>query len=104
MQAFFRRRDNGLCIIVRVTPRTGSDRLDGVEARGDGKQALHVRVRAAPEKGAANAAMIALVAKAFGVPKSAVAVTAGATARLKTLVITGDPEALDRVAREMARG
>lgn len=43
-----------------------------------------------PDKGKANAAVIALVAKALGVPRGAVRVTAGDTARLKTIEIAGD--------------
>jgi uncharacterized protein len=47
-----------------------------------------------PDKGKANAAVITLIAKALGVPKSAVTLISGETARLKTLSIAGDAEAL----------
>lgn len=43
-----------------------------------------------PDKGKANAAVIALLAKALDVPKSRIGVTAGDTARLKTIEIAGD--------------
>jgi uncharacterized protein YggU (UPF0235/DUF167 family) len=43
-----------------------------------------------PDKGRANAAAIALLAKLLGVPKSAVTLIAGDTARLKTVAIAGD--------------
>jgi uncharacterized protein len=56
-----------------------------------------------PDKGKANAAVAALVARALGVPKSAVSVVSGDTARIKTLEIVGPPaalaESLDRLAR-----
>lgn len=55
---------------------------------------LRLRVAAVPDKGRANAAVIALLGKALGVPKSAIAVTAGETARLKTVAIAGDGAAL----------
>lgn len=55
---------------------------------------LRLRVAAVPDKGKANAAVIALLAKALGVPKSAIAVTSGETARLKTVRIAGDRGAL----------
>lgn len=55
---------------------------------------LRLRVTAVPDKGKANAAVIALLAKALGVPKSAMSVTAGETARLKTLAVAGDGSAL----------
>lgn len=50
-------------------------------------------MRAVPEDGKANAALIALIAKAFGVAKSKVSVTRGHTARLKTLEIEGASDA-----------
>jgi uncharacterized protein YggU (UPF0235/DUF167 family) len=79
---------------LRVTPNAGADRIEGVETRDDGTAVLRLRVAAVPDKGKANAAAIALLAKALDVPKSAIAVTAGETARLKTLRIAGDPGAL----------
>ena len=58
-----------------------------------------VRVAAPPEGGKANAAVCRVVAKALGVPKSAVRVVAGASARMKTLEIEGaDPQAVRRLA------
>jgi uncharacterized protein YggU (UPF0235/DUF167 family) len=55
---------------------------------------LRLRVAAVPDRGKANAAVIALLCKALGVPKSAIAVTSGAAARLKTVAIAGDGAAL----------
>ncbi len=55
---------------------------------------LRLRVAAVPDRGKANAAVIALLARALGVPKSAVTVTAGEAARLKTVAIEGDGAAL----------
>jgi uncharacterized protein YggU (UPF0235/DUF167 family) len=59
----------------------------------DGAAYLKARVRAVPEDGKANAALEALIAKAFGVAKSKVSVTRGATARIKTLEIEGATDA-----------
>jgi uncharacterized protein YggU (UPF0235/DUF167 family) len=55
---------------------------------------LRVRVSAVPDKGKANAAVVALLAKALGVPKSAVSVVSGETARIKTVTVIGDGVAL----------
>ena len=55
---------------------------------------LRVRVSAVPDKGKANAAVVALLARALGVPKSMVSVSSGETARLKTIAVTGDGAAL----------
>ena len=62
--------------------------------RDDGSAVLRLRVSAVPDKGKANAAVVALIAKALGVAKSSVSVTSGETARLKTLVVVGDSVAL----------
>ena len=79
---------------MRVTPNAGVDRIEGTELRDDGSAVLRVRVRAVPDRGKANAAVIALLAKALGVPKSAVTLASGDTARFKTLAIEGDRAAL----------
>ena len=68
----------GLEMRVRVTPRGGRDALDGIETRADGRPVLKLRVRAAPEGGAANAAAAALLARALGRPASSVTLAAGA--------------------------
>ncbi|UXN71443.1 DUF167 family protein [Devosia neptuniae] len=86
----------GLSLFIRVTPNAGRDAIEGVEQRDDGSAVLRVRVKALPDKGKANAAVVALLAKALGVPKSAVTVVSGETARLKTLAVVGDSAALIR--------
>jgi uncharacterized protein YggU (UPF0235/DUF167 family) len=78
---------------VRLTPSGGADRIDGRARDGDGALYLKARVRVAPENNEANRALEALIAKAFGVAKSKVSVTRGATARMKTLEIDGASEA-----------
>ena len=83
-----------MTLYLRVTPNAGADRIEGVESRDDGTAVLRLRVAAVPDKGRANAAVIGLLAKALGLPKSALAVTAGHTARLKTVAIAGDSAAL----------
>jgi uncharacterized protein YggU (UPF0235/DUF167 family) len=74
---------------VRVTPRGGRD---GFGAGTDAHFAA--RLAAAPVEGAANAALIALAARAFGVAKRDVTLISGQTSRLKRLRIDGDPTAL----------
>jgi uncharacterized protein (TIGR00251 family) len=100
----WRERGDGLELRLRVTPRGGRDGIDGLETLSDGRQVLKVRVRAAPEEGAANEAVRRLVAKAFGRPVSAVTLAAGATARVKTLRIEGDPVSLRATMASLAEG
>ena len=85
---------DGLAIAIRLTPRGGRDSLDGVETLADGRQVLKARVRAAPSEGEANAALIALLAKEFSVSRSQVSLIAGASARLKRIIVEGDAETL----------
>ena len=90
----YRLGPTGLSLFVRVTPNAGRDAIEGVEFRDDGTAVLRLRVKAVPDKGKANAAVVALLAKALGVPKSGMSVVSGETARLKTLAVAGDPDAL----------
>jgi len=84
----------GVALAVRLTPKGGRDSIDGIELLADGRSVLKARVRAAPSEGEANAALLRLIAKAVGVPPRNVALSAGATARIKRLTISGDPPAL----------
>jgi len=77
----------GVVLAVRLTPKGGRDAIDGIAQLADGRSVLKVRVRAAPSEGEANAALLRLIAKAAGVPPRDVALTAGATARIKQLAI-----------------
>jgi uncharacterized protein YggU (UPF0235/DUF167 family) len=101
-EAAWHPRPEGLEVRVRVTPRGGRDALDGLEILSDGRRVLKVRVRAAPEDGAANEAVRRLLAGILGRPASAVALAAGATARLKTFRVAGDGEALASILAALA--
>src|SRR3954464_3124006 len=79
----------GVLLAVRLTPKGGRDVIDGVEQTADDRVVLKVRVAAPPSEGAANDALIRLIAKAVGAPPRDVAVAAGATARIKRLAIAG---------------
>ena len=97
MSAPYRIVAGGLELDLRLTPRGGRDGFDGVTRLADGRAVLLARVRAAPEGGEANAALLRLVAKALARPRSAVTLAAGHKARLKTLRIEGDGAALAAV-------
>jgi uncharacterized protein (TIGR00251 family) len=75
---------------VRLAPRSSSNRVDGVL---DG--VLKVRVTAPAVEGAANTALVYLLAEELGVPRSGVRIVAGATSRQKLVVVEGaGPEAV----------
>ena len=71
-------------IAVRLTPRGGADRIEGV-VEGE----LKVRVAAAPVAGAANAALERLIAETLGLARSRVRLVAGAANRRKMIEIEG---------------
>ena len=66
--------------------------MEGLGEEASGQRYLKVRVRAVPEKGKANAAVEALLAKALGLPRSAVSVEKGETQRIKTVRISAGPD------------
>lgn len=72
-------------LAIRLTPKGGKDALEPARILSDGKRVLVARVRAAPEDGAANRALVALVAVRLGYPAKAVSLVSGATSRLKIL-------------------
>lgn len=93
------RRDGAdLIVEVRLTPRGGADRIDGIKELSDGRQVVAARVKAIPEDGKANAAIAALLATAAGLPKSAGSVVSGATARVKLIRLAdANPKSEDRL-------
>jgi uncharacterized protein len=83
---------SGCALLVRVIPRASRSAIDG--QRGG---ALLVRLAAAPVEGAANAELVATVAKALDVPRAAVTIASGERGRVKRLVIAGlSPETAAR--------
>jgi uncharacterized protein YggU (UPF0235/DUF167 family) len=87
-------------LTVRLMPRAGADRIIGLETDERGLAVLKVAVTAAPVDGAANAALIKLLAKQLDLPKSAITLVAGAGARIKRLALVGDEaDIADRLRR-----
>ena len=72
-----------MCIHVRVIPRSSKNSIEWEEG------ALKVRLTAPPVDGAANEALIALLAQCLGLPKRDIQIVHGATGRNKTVEIMG---------------
>src|SRR5687768_2840547 len=89
--------DGGATLRVRVSPRASRDAVGGERAG-----ALVVRITAPPVEGAANAAVLRLVARTLGVPPSAVEVRHGASGRDKLLHVRGLDAAALRARLEQA--
>lgn len=101
MTAVFRERPGGIDLFVRLTPKAAADRIDGVETTADGRMHLAARVRAVPEKGAANAALERLIAETLGIGRSRVTIVAGQTARIKTVRAETDAASIRTVLAEL---
>jgi len=72
-------------IVLHVTPRASRSAIEGVDSEGR----LRVRVAAPPVDGAANEAVVALLAAELGVRRGAVTLTAGASSRNKRCRVDG---------------
>lgn len=94
-------RPDGLLVEVRLTPRAAMDRIDGIERLSDATPVLKARVRAVPEKGKANEAIIQLLARAIGLPASRARLLSGDMARRKCILLLGDGAALARDLAEL---
>jgi uncharacterized protein len=100
MAGIARSTEAGIELSVRLTPKSAHDRVDGVEVRGE-TPFLKVRVRAAPEDGKANTALERLIADWLGIARGQVNLTAGHTARIKTIAINGDPAVLTQAIDDL---
>ncbi len=85
--------EGGIRLTVRLTPKASSDAVGAVIDFGDAT-VLTARVRAVPDKGEANAALVRLIARWLGIAQGHVSLAGGGKSRLKTLEIRGDPGAL----------
>ncbi|MBC7264357.1 MAG: DUF167 domain-containing protein [Chloroflexi bacterium] len=84
MSVKFSVRGDYVLFAVKVVPRSPVNEL-----AGEYGEALRVRVTAPPVGGAANEAVIALLADALGVPRRDVSILAGPSSRQKTIAVRG---------------
>jgi uncharacterized protein (TIGR00251 family) len=90
-----RATDDGIAFDVLVSPRASRARLGPVHG-----ERIKVAVTSPPVDGEANAAVIELVARALGVTRGAVEITAGVASRRKTVRVRGvDAAALWRAVQ-----
>lgn len=92
---------SGLQLTVRLTPNASADRIEGWETGPDGEAWLKVRVRAIPEDGKANAALIKLLAKQAGLAKNRLTLVRGQTHRMKTIELACSGEERDNIAARL---
>ena len=88
---------DGIELRVRVSP--GTRRTAIADTAGD---ELRIRLAAPPVEGKANAELIRHLAGTLGVRASGVTIVSGDRARIKRVVITGEPAMLAATARQLA--
>ncbi len=88
---------DGVVLRVRLTPRARRESVvwkpERAETGGE-PPPLSAAVTAPPEDGRANAALVALLARTFDLPKSKITLIAGHTHRVKRVHIAGTPAVL----------
>ena len=72
---------------IKVIPRSSKSEIAGQMADGT----LKVKIAAPPEKGKANEALCAFLARHYGVPRAAVTIVSGHAAALKLVRVQGKP-------------
>jgi uncharacterized protein len=72
-----------MLIAVRVIPRSSKNALEWAEG------GLKARITAPPVDGAANEALVALLADRLGLPRRAITIVRGANSRQKIVELTG---------------
>jgi hypothetical protein len=79
-----RAADGSVILTLHIQPGAKKTEITGLHG-----EALKIRLAAPPVDGKANAALIAFLAKACGVSKSAVELVSGDTCRAKRVRVTG---------------
>lgn len=84
MQLDLGTRDGGVTLRVHVKPRASRSRVVAIKAG-----AVEVAVRAPPVDGAANAALIEVLAEALAVRRGSITVVSGQHSRAKIVFVDG---------------
>ena len=92
----------GITIAIKLTPKAKREEISGLMPGENGTTLLKVSVTAPPEDGKANKALIALLSKEWGLPKSALSLLTGETSRQKVILIEGETAALMERFKEVS--
>lgn len=83
-----RKTPSGISLAVRAQPGAKKTAITGVYGEGAAAH-LKIAVHAPPLEGRANAALIDFIAQVFGMPKNAIELASGESARSKVFQIRG---------------
>jgi len=96
---WYRSNDTGKRLILTLHIQPGARRTKVVGLHGG---ALKIKLAAPPVEGAANAALLAFLAEAFGVPQRQVILRQGARSRRKIVEIEGMACGADTLLKQAA--
>lgn len=99
----FRPHARGVTAEIRLTPKARREGIGGIMPGEDNTVLLKVSVAAPPEDGKANKALLALLAKAWKLPKTALSLLSGETSRHKVILAEGaEIDKLDAWLKEIS--
>lgn len=90
-----------ILLSIRLTPKSAVDRIEGTTDGPGGEELIAVRVRAVPEDGKANEALLRLLADALGLPWRTMTIARGLRSRVKEVRVEGDPRELSEKVRTL---
>lgn len=90
---FYQFNDKGLILNILVRPNAAANKIEGLY---DGL--LKLRINAQPVEGAANQAVVKLLSKSLGMPKTSIEILTGHTNKQKRLQLHIDAEKSRAVA------
>lgn len=99
--SFFLLKENCILLNIRLTPNATQEAFGDVVLDEKSIAWLKVSVRAVPENGKANKALIAFIAKRLKLPKSSIEIVSGQHARTKKLSIENSTDSLINSIKEL---
>lgn len=90
---FYTKKPQGLILRLKITPNSSKSELI---LPTQNEEWARLKIAAVPEKGKANKAIIEFLSKYFAVRKSEITITSGETSSLKTILISGDANSLEK--------
>lgn len=82
---------DGISLTVKVSPKSHRNEIKSIVDLPHGRTGLAIRVCPPAADGAANEAVVRLLARLFEVPSSSVEINSGTTSRVKTISVKGPP-------------
>jgi hypothetical protein len=73
---------------IKVIPKSPKNEITSIMEDEEGEQTIKIRIKAAPEKGKANAELIKFLSKELKIPRANISIISGKTDQLKLIKVT----------------